>query len=143
MVQPLIARYELELQVAQLFKRAIIRTKATCSRLPGPAEMTLVTSSCHGMPRKSRKVGRMRGGKSRSVSGLYMSEKLFRLDGCHTCGLLGCAGGIFPRCIIRSDALVILGGFGETGFIVNIAPEGCQFIIMVHFDGVKGAEFCA
>ena len=42
-VHPFMARYESELQVAQLFKRAIIRTKAICSRLFSSG----VVDTCH------------------------------------------------------------------------------------------------
>jgi hypothetical protein len=123
MVQPFIARYESELQVPQLLMRAIIRTKVICSRLFDPASLTVLTNSCQAVPRRSRNAGKMRRGKIRSVSGLYMPETQFCLIGGGAGGLLGCAGGILHRRVSWSDTLIIFAGFREPGFIIDIAPK--------------------
>ena len=70
-------------------------------------------------------------------------KDLFNFNWRGSGSLLGSTCSVFPGRIGRTDALIIFAGFGEQGLVVNVPIEGSQFVIVVHFDGVKRAIFGA
>ena len=117
-VHPCMARYESELQVTQLFKRAIIRMNAIWSGLSDPVFSTATTRSRQIMPRSLPSIAISLAGKIKLVSVLFilaiirpdLSGRLLLLPGRHL------RAGNSPGECLRNIRPISTTWLGRTGF---------------------------
>lgn len=101
-VQPCMARKESALQDVHPLILTIKRTKPIFSGEASPLFSTCSTNFLQVAPRRVRKEGMMRGGKSNSVSALYIWNDI------HSFNDKGCRRGLYPStCNLSTQKLTV------------------------------------